>query len=51
MEFVVSSDRHRNQHQNFEDCLNKLHTAIMEAADELVPRETSEETLERIEEL
>ncbi|KND01046.1 uncharacterized protein SPPG_04139 [Spizellomyces punctatus DAOM BR117] len=50
LEFVVSSDRHRNQHQNFEECLSKLYTAIVEAAEELVPRGPSEETLKRIEE-
>ncbi|TPX58137.1 hypothetical protein PhCBS80983_g03334 [Powellomyces hirtus] len=50
-EFVVSSERHRTQHHNLEDCIDKLHAMITSAAESLVVREASEETLERITEL
>ncbi|KAJ3023509.1 hypothetical protein HKX48_002672 [Thoreauomyces humboldtii] len=47
-EFVVASDRHRTQHKNLEDCIDKLHNTIVEAAETLIVREPSEETVERV---
>ncbi|KAJ3152260.1 Peptidyl-tRNA hydrolase ict1, mitochondrial [Geranomyces variabilis] len=49
-EFVVSSDRHRTQHSNLEDCIDKLCAAITSAAETLVVHEPTQEQIERIEE-
>ncbi|KAJ3175596.1 hypothetical protein HDU87_006093 [Geranomyces variabilis] len=49
-EFVVSSDRHRTQHSNLEDCIDKLYAAITLAAETLVVQEPTQEQIERIEE-
>ncbi|KAI9105880.1 hypothetical protein DFS34DRAFT_33769 [Phlyctochytrium arcticum] len=49
-EYVLSSDRHRVQLKNVDDCLTKLHTAIVQAAQDVIPKVTSVETLKRIEE-
>ena len=42
----MSSDRYRTQPQNFQDCINKIYEAIVEAA--YIPPETSPETLKKI---
>ncbi|KAJ3170842.1 hypothetical protein HK101_011316, partial [Irineochytrium annulatum] len=46
---VVMSDRHRTQAKNERDCFEKLHAMVVEAVEEVMPRETPPETVERIE--
>ncbi|CAG8526865.1 11423_t:CDS:2 [Paraglomus brasilianum] len=46
-EIVFTSDKTRSQQKNIEDCIDKLHTAIVNAAK--VPKAPSEEQLQKIE--
>jgi peptidyl-tRNA hydrolase ICT1 len=45
-EFCISSDRHRTQNLNIEDCITKLYELIQESTE--IPSETSKEKVERI---
>ncbi|KAJ3334214.1 Peptidyl-tRNA hydrolase ict1, mitochondrial [Blyttiomyces sp. JEL0837] len=49
-QLIVTSDRHRTQAQNLEDCFEKLYDTVMAAAQAEVPKVVSEETLKKIEE-
>ncbi|KAI8809975.1 hypothetical protein BJ742DRAFT_218699 [Cladochytrium replicatum] len=48
-ELLITSERHRTQIMNIEDCLTKLHTYLKQASE--VPRPPDEQQLQRIEEL
>ncbi|KAJ3059731.1 Peptidyl-tRNA hydrolase ict1, mitochondrial [Rhizoclosmatium hyalinum] len=50
-EFIIASDRFRTQMANFDDCIQKLHEAIIKAVESKIPPEIDEEKVERIEEL
>ncbi|KAI9364900.1 hypothetical protein DFJ73DRAFT_354599 [Zopfochytrium polystomum] len=47
-QYIVTSDRHRTQSQNVDDCFAKLFAKIVEAGEIENPKETSEETVKRI---
>ncbi|KAJ3126444.1 hypothetical protein HK098_007496 [Nowakowskiella sp. JEL0407] len=47
-ELLITSDRHRTQLKNIEDCFAKLEQILSEA--QVVKKETSEDVLERIKE-
>ncbi|KAI8817922.1 peptidyl-tRNA hydrolase domain protein [Fimicolochytrium jonesii] len=49
-EFFISSERHRTQHANIEDCIDKIFEMVKESAGELVEHEPSEELLAKIDE-
>ena len=45
-ELVITSQKHRTQHQNLEDAIAKLHTHILDAAE--VPSGPSDMTIARV---
>jgi peptidyl-tRNA hydrolase ICT1 len=48
---LIQSDRYRTQAQNMQDCIQKLAEMVKDTAASVIPREASEETLERIKKL
>ncbi|KAJ3249159.1 Peptidyl-tRNA hydrolase ict1, mitochondrial [Chytriomyces hyalinus] len=48
---IMTSERHRTQAQNIQDCIEKLHVVIRDAAVAIIPLEPDAEKAERINEL
>ncbi|CAA7261425.1 unnamed protein product [Cyclocybe aegerita] len=48
---LITSTVHRSQSQNVEDCLDKLHTIVLEAASSLVKNPTSLEQKKKVQDL
>ncbi len=49
-ELIISSERHRTQAQNKQDCIQKLHALLVEAADAEIAKPPDEEKIKKIEE-